>query len=79
MAIHSPFYRELNLARVQTLLKRNYSYDTIVRVIRDETGVSMTPTKLRHYVEVNEVASKQMLLSSKAMQSLEVQGEPLVS
>jgi len=79
MAIHSPFYRELNLARVQTLLKRNYSYDTIVRVVRDETGVSMTPTKLRHYVEVNELASKQMLLSSKAMQSLEVQGEPQIS
>lgn len=79
MAIHSPFYRELNLARVQTLLKRSYSYDTIVRVIRDETGVSMTPTKLRHYVEVNELASKQMLLSSKAMQSLEVQGEPQIS
>lgn len=54
------------------MLKRNYSYDTIVRVVRDETGVSMTPTKLRHYVEVNELASKQMLLSSKAMQSLEV-------
>ncbi|MBC8648348.1 MULTISPECIES: hypothetical protein [Pseudomonadaceae] len=79
MAIHSPFYRELNLARVQTLLKRNYSYDTIVRVVRDETGVSMTPTKLRHYVEVNELASKQMLLSSKAMQSLEVQGDPQIS
>lgn len=79
MAIHSPLYRELNLARVQTLLKRNYSYDTIVRVVRDETGVSMTPTKLRHYVEVNELASKQMLLSNKAMQSLEVQGEPQIS
>jgi hypothetical protein len=76
MAIHSPFYRELNLARVQTLLKRDYSYDTIVRVVRDETGVIMTPTKLRHYVEVNELASKQMLVSSKAMQSLDPQGEP---
>ncbi|AJE17383.1 hypothetical protein APB70_16905 [Pseudomonas aeruginosa] len=61
------------------MLKRNYSYDTIVRVVRDETGVSMTPTKLRHYVEVNELASKQMLLSSKAMQSLEVQGDPQIS
>jgi hypothetical protein len=61
------------------VLKRNYSYDTIVRVVRDETGVSMTPTKLRHYVEVNELASKQMLLSSKAMQSLEVQGDPQIS
>ena len=60
------------------MLKRNYSYDTIVRVVRDETGVSMTPTKLRHYVEVNELASKQMLLSSKAMQSLEVQGDPQI-
>jgi len=60
------------------VLKRNYSYDTIVRVVRDETGVSMTPTKLRHYVEVNELASKQMLLSSKAMQSLEVQGDPQI-
>lgn len=61
------------------MLKRNYSYDTIVRVVRNETGVSMTPTKLRHYVEVNELASKQMLLSSKAMQSLEVQGDPQIS
>lgn len=76
MAIHSPFYRELNLARVQTLLERDYSYDTIVRVIRDETGVTMTPTKLRHYIVVNELASKQMLVSSKAMRSLDLQGEP---
>ncbi|MBF8657677.1 hypothetical protein [Pseudomonas putida] len=79
MAIHSPFYRELNLSRVQTLLKRNYSYDTIVRVIRDETGASMTPTKLRHYIEVSELASKRMLLSSQAMQSLQMQGETQVS
>ncbi|MCV4272337.1 hypothetical protein OH710_06745 [Pseudomonas capsici] len=76
MAIHSPFYRELNLARIQTLLKRNYSYDTIVRVVRDETGVIMSPTKLRHYVEVNELASEQMLVSIKAMKSLDLQGEP---
>ena len=70
MAVHSPFYRELNLARVKDLLKRSYSYGTIVSIVRDETGVSITPTKLRNYVEVNELASKKMLVRNETMKFL---------
>lgn len=77
MPIHAPFYRELNLSRVRTLLQRGYSYATIASVIHDKTGVSMSATQFRHYVDVSELASNKMMVRSKTMQTLDSSGEHL--
>ena len=71
MGALSPGLREWNYSDVKELRDEcDLSYESIASFIRDKTQKQVTALKVEYWMEMQEIASEQKLVSSKTMKTV---------
>ncbi|MGQ7860236.1 hypothetical protein ACUN0G_13200 [Pseudomonas sp. 32A] len=72
MPVLAPLFREINYSRITQLDEAGMSAQTIANIIRDETDsqVKLTPSDIRSYLKIQDVASERMLITKPTMKEV---------
>jgi len=69
MALHSPFYREMNFHRISKL-RVHHSDATVARIVSEQIGEKVYAADIRSYAKLNKTGSSRMLVSSTVFNEL---------
>lgn len=71
MPVLAPLFREINYSRITQLDEAGMSAQTIAKIIRDENSeLKITPADIRSHLKIQDVASKQMLITKPTMKEV---------